>query len=65
MEVQHTRRSDTGLDCVVYSYLLKRGCSEERHYGIESVKKNQMSRLTIKVINTPSLALLQVFEQQK
>lgn len=38
MEVQHTRSSDTGLDCVVYSYLLKRGCSEERHYGMESVK---------------------------
>lgn len=46
MEVQHTRSIDTGLDCVVYSYVLKRGCSEERQYGMESVKKR--SQLAIK-----------------
>lgn len=38
MEVQHTRSGDTGAESVVYTYLLNRGCSEERHYGTESVK---------------------------
>lgn len=39
MEVQHTRNGDTGAESVVYTYLLNRGCSEERHYGTESVKE--------------------------
>lgn len=43
MEVQHTRSSDTGQDCVVYSYVLKRGCSEERQYGAQSVKNKYPS----------------------
>lgn len=38
MEVQHTRSADTGTERVVYTYLLNRGCSEERHYGTESLK---------------------------
>lgn len=33
MEVQHTRSLDSGAESVVYTYLLSRGCSEERHYG--------------------------------
>lgn len=36
MEVQHTRSGDTGEEQVVYTYLLNRGHSEERHYGRES-----------------------------
>ena len=38
MEVQHTRSSDSGTDSVVYTYVLQRGCSEDRHYGTERVK---------------------------
>lgn len=38
MQVQHTHSGDTGAESVVYTYLLSRGCSEERHYGTESVK---------------------------
>lgn len=38
LEVQHTRSNDTGAESVVYTYLLKRGCSEDRNYGTESVK---------------------------
>ncbi|KAF3844835.1 hypothetical protein F7725_007998 [Dissostichus mawsoni] len=38
MEVQHTRSGDTGAESVVYTYLLNRGCSEERHYGTELAK---------------------------
>lgn len=37
MEVQHIRSGDTGAERVVYTYLLIRGCSDERHYGTESV----------------------------
>lgn len=33
MEVQHTRSGDTGAEQVLYTYLLSRGCAEERHYG--------------------------------
>lgn len=39
MEVQHTRSADTGAERVVYTYLLNRGRSEERHYGMESGKE--------------------------
>ncbi|XP_058470955.1 mutS protein homolog 4 isoform X2 [Solea solea] len=38
MEVQHTRSSGTGAECVVYTYLLTRGCSEERHYGLRAAE---------------------------
>ena len=38
MEVQHTRSGDSGAERVVYTYLLGRGCAEERHYGTEPVK---------------------------
>lgn len=33
MEVQHIRNVETGDENVVYTYLINRGCSEERHYG--------------------------------
>lgn len=39
MEVRHARRGDAGAESVEYTYLLSRGCSEERHYGMESVKE--------------------------
>ncbi|XP_039992286.1 mutS protein homolog 4 isoform X3 [Xiphias gladius] len=38
MEVQHTRSGDTGAESVVYTYLLNRGCSEERHYGLRAAE---------------------------
>ncbi|KAK2891758.1 hypothetical protein Q8A73_017423 [Channa argus] len=37
MEVQHTRSADTG-ESVVYTYLLNRGCSEERYYGFRAAE---------------------------
>lgn len=37
MEVQHTRNRDSGAEQVVYTYLLSRGCSEERQYGKQLV----------------------------
>ncbi|KAM6969250.1 mutS protein homolog 4 [Tautogolabrus adspersus] len=38
MEVQHTRRADNGAESVVYTFLLNRGCSEERHYGLRAAE---------------------------
>ncbi|XP_075304759.1 mutS protein homolog 4 [Odontesthes bonariensis] len=38
MEVQHTRSGDSGADRVVYTYLLGRGCAEERHYGLRAAE---------------------------
>ncbi|XP_018545467.1 mutS protein homolog 4 [Lates calcarifer] len=38
MEVQHTRSGDTGAESVLYTYLLYRGCSEERHYGLRAAE---------------------------
>uniref|UniRef100_A0A3P8U5S2 MutS homolog 4 n=1 Tax=Amphiprion percula TaxID=161767 RepID=A0A3P8U5S2_AMPPE len=38
MEVQHTRSGDAGAERVVYTYLLNRGCSEERHYGLRAAE---------------------------
>lgn len=39
MEVRHARRGEAGAESVEYTYLLSRGCSEERHYGMESGKE--------------------------
>ncbi|KAJ0009058.1 hypothetical protein NQD34_016473, partial [Periophthalmus magnuspinnatus] len=38
MEVQHTRNVETGVENVVYAYLINRGCSEERHYGLKAAE---------------------------
>ncbi|XP_041828889.1 mutS protein homolog 4 isoform X6 [Melanotaenia boesemani] len=38
MEVQQTRSSETGAERVVYTYLLSRGCSEEKHYGLRAAE---------------------------
>ncbi|CAG5866394.1 unnamed protein product, partial [Menidia menidia] len=35
MEVQHTRSGDSGAERVEYTYLLSRGCAEQRHYGLK------------------------------
>lgn len=39
MEVQHTCNGvAAAAESVVYTYLLQRGCSEDRHYGTQTVK---------------------------
>uniref|UniRef100_A0A3Q0RHU3 MutS homolog 4 n=1 Tax=Amphilophus citrinellus TaxID=61819 RepID=A0A3Q0RHU3_AMPCI len=38
MQVQHTHSGDTGAESMVYTYLLNRGCSEERHYGLRAAE---------------------------
>ncbi|KAJ8290497.1 hypothetical protein GJAV_G00013640 [Gymnothorax javanicus] len=47
MEVQHTRSADTGAENVVYTYLLSRGCSEERNYGLKAA---EMTALPLSII---------------
>lgn len=57
MGVQHTRSSDSGTDSVVYTYLLQRGCSEDRHYGTETVKGQQtiLKKLVTFIFPLPGL----------
>ncbi|CAB1335221.1 unnamed protein product [Coregonus sp. 'balchen'] len=38
MEVQHTRTGDTGTESVFYTFLLSRGSSEERNYGLRAAE---------------------------
>ncbi|XP_041669007.1 mutS protein homolog 4 [Cheilinus undulatus] len=38
MEVQHMRSVDTDTERVVYTYMLNRGCSDERHYGLRAAE---------------------------
>lgn len=54
MEVQHTRTGDTGTESVVYTYLLRRGCSEERNYG----KNIYLKKYIKKIINRNIIATL-------
>ncbi|MEQ2237840.1 MutS protein msh4 [Ilyodon furcidens] len=42
MEVQHTRSRDSGAEQVVHTYLLSRGCSEERHYGLRAAEMTSL-----------------------
>nr|XP_015205697.1 PREDICTED: mutS protein homolog 4 isoform X2 [Lepisosteus oculatus] len=42
MEVQHTRSSDN-TEKVTYTYLLNRGCSEERNYGLKAAEITALS----------------------
>ncbi|XP_066526456.1 mutS protein homolog 4 isoform X2 [Hoplias malabaricus] len=42
MRVQHLRGSDGSTESVVYTYLLTRGCSEERSYGIRAAEMTSM-----------------------
>ncbi|KAK5614459.1 MutS protein msh4 [Crenichthys baileyi] len=47
MEVQHTRSRDSGAEQVVHTYLLSRGCSEERHYGLRAAEMTSLPRSII------------------
>ncbi|XP_061107602.1 mutS protein homolog 4 [Conger conger] len=47
MEVQHTRSAESGTESVVYTYLLSRGCSEERNYGLKAA---EMTALPLSII---------------
>ncbi|XP_064185202.1 mutS protein homolog 4 [Anguilla rostrata] len=47
MEVQHTRSAESGAEKVVYTYLLSRGCSEERNYGLKAA---EMTALPLSII---------------
>ncbi|XP_022528593.2 mutS protein homolog 4 isoform X4 [Astyanax mexicanus] len=42
MQVQHIRREDNSTESVVYTYLLTRGFSEERNYGIRAAEMTSM-----------------------
>ncbi|XP_037551421.1 mutS protein homolog 4 [Nematolebias whitei] len=59
MEVQHTRRADTGAEQVVYTHLLSRGCSE-RHYGLKAA---EMTALPPGVIQEAKVIASQVSQQ--
>ncbi|XP_029688479.1 mutS protein homolog 4 isoform X1 [Takifugu rubripes] len=52
MGVQHTRSSDSGTDSVVYTYLLQRGCSEDRHYGLRAAEMTSLPSDLIKEAKT-------------
>ncbi|XP_036980935.1 mutS protein homolog 4 isoform X3 [Acanthopagrus latus] len=52
MEVQHTRSGDTGVESVVYTYLLNRGCSEERHYGLRAAEMTALPSTIIQEAKT-------------
>ncbi|XP_047183332.1 mutS protein homolog 4 isoform X3 [Scophthalmus maximus] len=60
MEVQHTRSADTGTECVVYTYLLNRGCSEERHYGLRAA---EMTALPTSLIEEAKIIASNVSQQ--
>ncbi|KAJ8390877.1 hypothetical protein AAFF_G00100090 [Aldrovandia affinis] len=47
MEVQHTRAAESAVESVVYTYLLSRGCSEERNYGLKAA---EMTALPLSII---------------
>ncbi|KAF7201854.1 mutS protein homolog 4 [Nothobranchius furzeri] len=60
MEVQHTRSGDSGAEHVVYTYLLSRGSSEERHYGLRAA---EMTALPSDVIQEAKTIASQVSRQ--
>uniref|UniRef100_A0A3Q2ZQF4 DNA mismatch repair protein n=1 Tax=Kryptolebias marmoratus TaxID=37003 RepID=A0A3Q2ZQF4_KRYMA len=60
MEVQHMRSGDTGAEQVVYTYLLNRGRSEERHYGLRAA---EMTTLPPGVIQEARIIASQVSQQ--
>ncbi|KAK1793600.1 hypothetical protein P4O66_011973, partial [Electrophorus voltai] len=47
MQVQHVCRGDSGKESVIYTYLLTRGYSEERNYGIRAA---EMTSLPLSII---------------
>uniref|UniRef100_A0A673CD09 MutS homolog 4 n=1 Tax=Sphaeramia orbicularis TaxID=375764 RepID=A0A673CD09_9TELE len=52
MEVQHTRSGDTGAENVVYTYLLSRGRSEERHYGLRAAEMTALPSTIVQEAKT-------------
>uniref|UniRef100_A0A7N6AI53 DNA mismatch repair protein n=1 Tax=Anabas testudineus TaxID=64144 RepID=A0A7N6AI53_ANATE len=52
LEVQHTRSNDTGAESVVYTYLLKRGCSEDRNYGLRAAEMTSLPSTIIQEAKT-------------
>uniref|UniRef100_A0A6Q2ZI71 DNA mismatch repair proteins mutS family domain-containing protein n=1 Tax=Esox lucius TaxID=8010 RepID=A0A6Q2ZI71_ESOLU len=60
MEVQHTRSSDTGTECVVYTFLLSRGSSEERNYGLRAA---EMTALPLTIIQEAKAIAFKVSQQ--
>uniref|UniRef100_A0A3Q3E6L5 MutS homolog 4 n=1 Tax=Labrus bergylta TaxID=56723 RepID=A0A3Q3E6L5_9LABR len=60
MEVQHTRSADSGAESVVYTFLLNRGCSEERHYGLRAA---EMTALPSDIIQEAKTIASKVSEQ--
>ncbi|XP_030643259.1 mutS protein homolog 4 [Chanos chanos] len=43
MQVQHSRSGESARETVVYTYVLSRGCSGERSYGIRAAEMTAMS----------------------
>uniref|UniRef100_M4ALQ5 MutS homolog 4 n=1 Tax=Xiphophorus maculatus TaxID=8083 RepID=M4ALQ5_XIPMA len=60
MEVQHTRNRDSGAEQVVYTYLLSRGCAEERQYGLRAA---EMTSLPPSIIQEAKLVACKVSQQ--
>ncbi|XP_042244845.1 mutS protein homolog 4 isoform X2 [Thunnus maccoyii] len=52
MEVQHTRSGETGAESVLFTHLLSRGCSEERHYGLRAAEMTSLPSSIIQEAKT-------------
>ncbi|XP_005477028.1 mutS protein homolog 4 isoform X1 [Oreochromis niloticus] len=61
MQVQHTRSGDTGAESVVYTYLLNRGSSEERHYGLRAAEMTALPSSIIQEATTIASKVSQQF----
>ncbi|XP_063355901.1 mutS protein homolog 4 isoform X3 [Pelmatolapia mariae] len=61
MQVQHTRSGDTGAESVVYTYLLNRGSSEERHYGLRVAEMTALPSSVIQEAKTIASKVSQQF----
>uniref|UniRef100_A0A3B3WMF1 DNA mismatch repair proteins mutS family domain-containing protein n=1 Tax=Poecilia mexicana TaxID=48701 RepID=A0A3B3WMF1_9TELE len=60
MEVEHTRNRDSGAEQVVYTYLLSRGCSDERQYGLRAA---EITSLPPSIIQEAKLVACKVSQQ--
>ncbi|XP_036397399.1 mutS protein homolog 4 [Megalops cyprinoides] len=60
MEVQHTRAAESSSEKVVYTYLLSRGCSEQRNYGLKAA---EMTALPPSVIQEAKAIASRVSQQ--
>ncbi|XP_004540677.3 mutS protein homolog 4 isoform X1 [Maylandia zebra] len=61
MQIQHTRSGDTGAESVVYTYLLNRGSSEERHYGLRAAEMTALPSSVIQEAKTIASKVSQQF----